>query len=151
MRFLYALRILTLLTAVSYFGEALPNRWLDWLETHFSESPGIYETGQSPFIFAAQIGVYIAVLLAIFLVFFAVPRFAWGATALSWCFLFMGACLLVELERGYWNRYLSAFIQISSYGRQICFALPPIVFGVFLRYHFVREALGEHPAPDKNV
>jgi hypothetical protein len=150
-RFLYTVRILTLTLAVSYLGEALPNRWLDALEERFSKFPGIYETGHSLSIYAGEIGIYLLAPVAILLLFCAVPRFRWGASALSWCFLLMGACQFANVERGYWDRYLSVFIQIVSYSREVCFALPPIIFGIFLRYGFVQQALSTPPTHDQNV
>ena len=141
MRLLYAIRIFTLLIAISYSAAVLPLPWLYWLEAHFCDSQPIYETGYSSLIAAGEIGVYVSAIVGAFVVFLAVPRFRWGAPLLSWCFLFMGACMLTNLERGYWNRYLSLFIQISSYAQELCLALPPLIIGLVLRYRIVQAQL----------
>jgi hypothetical protein len=101
----------------------------------------IYETGHSAVIAAGVTGVYITSFVAVLLSFFAIPRFSWGASALSWCFLIMGLCLLTRLEMGYWTRYLSITIQLISYAYPLCFTLPPLVIGALLQYSFIRQRL----------
>jgi hypothetical protein len=108
-----------------------------WLERHFSNVAAIYETGSSWLTSAGEIGVYITAPSALLLVFFAIPRFRWGVLALSWCFLLMGGCVLTNLYRCYWDRYLSGVIQITCYGQEFLFALSPLIIGLLLRQPFV--------------
>lgn len=141
MRFLNLVRLITSLVAVAYCCSSLPIEWIYWLEEHFSSVSAIYETGSSPFTTAGEIGVYISAPAAVLIVFIAVPRFRWGVPALSWCFLLMGACLLSSLYRCYWDRYLSAVVQIVCYGQHLSFALPPLIIGLLLRCRFITRQL----------
>ena len=141
MRFLYLVRLISVVTAVAYPLALMPADWREWLEEHLNHASVIYETGHSAFIAVGVTAVYISAFVAVALSFFAVPRYPWGASALSWCFLVMGVGLLMRLEMGYWDRYLSITIQLISYAYPLCFALPPLVIGGLLRYSFIRERL----------
>ena len=141
MRFLHFVRLITSLVAVAYCCDSLPIGWIYWLERHFSKAAAIYETGHSWLISAGEIGVYITAPAAVLIVFIAIPRFRWGVLALSWCFLLMGACVLTNLYSCYWDRYLSAVIQIVCYGQEFSFALAPLIIGLLLRHRFVARQL----------
>jgi hypothetical protein len=141
MRLLHLIRLITVVTAVAYPLALMPTDWLEWLHDRLEHASVIYETGHSAFIAAGVTGVYITAFVAVLLSFFTIPRFSWGASALSWCFLIMGLCLLTRLEMGYWDRYLSVTIQLIGYAYPLCFALPPLVIGSLLRYSFVRQRL----------
>src|ERR1700676_4410463 len=132
MRFIHLIRLITVLIAVAYCCDSMPMQWIYWLEGRFTNSVGIYETGSSSFISAGQIGVYITAPAAVLIVLFAIPRFRWGVSALSWCCLVMGASMLTNLYSCYWDRYLSAIIQIVCYGRQLSFAMSPLIVGLIL-------------------
>jgi hypothetical protein len=150
-RFLHLLRLTTSLVAAAYCCSSLPIEWIYWLEEHFSSVSAIYETGSSPLTTAGEIGVYITAPAAVLVVFIAVPRFRWGVPALSWCFLLLGACLLSNLYRCYWDRYLSAVIQIVCYGRQLAFAVSPLIIGLVLRCPFIARQLQVPPSDGVNV
>ena len=141
MRFLHLIRLITVVTAIAYPLALMPTDWREWLEMHLNDRAVIYETGHSAIIAAAVAGIYLVSVVIVLLAFFAVPRFPWEAEALSWCFVFMGVCLLTRLEMGYWDRYLSVTIQLIGYAYPLCFALPPLVTGALLRYSFVRQQL----------
>jgi hypothetical protein len=90
----------------------------------------------------AQYVLYLAAIAAVFLAFVAIPRWSWGASALSWCFLVMCVCLLVvDAERIYWGLRRGIIESAVSYARDMCLALPPLILGVVLQYPFVRERL----------
>jgi hypothetical protein len=150
-RFLHLVRLITSLVAVAYCCDSLPIEWIYWLEEHFSSAGAIYETGVSSLTTAGEIGVYITAPAAVLIVFIAVPRFRWGVPALSWCFLLMGACLLSNLYRCYWDRYLSAVVQIVCYGQQLSFALSPLIIGLLLRCRFIARQLQIPPSDGVNA
>ena len=141
MRFLHFFRLIVLLVALAYYCDSLPIEWIYWLEDHFSNEHAIYETGHSSLISAGEIGIYIIAPIAVLIAFIGVPRFRWGVSALSWCLLLMGACLLTNLYSCYWLRYLSAVTQIVCYGQELSFALAPLIIGLLLRHRLVAEQL----------
>jgi hypothetical protein len=151
-RFLSVIRLLTVAIALLYSLASLPTEWHVWLEEHLNHASVIYERGYSSFIAAGEFVAFVLGLASVFLALFAIPRFSWGASALSWCLLGMGVCLLARVQMGYWDRYLSATIQIIGYADPLYFSLPPLVLGGVLRYSFVRELLYRHDAsPRANV
>jgi hypothetical protein len=150
-RFLHLVRLITSLVAGAYCCDSLPIGWIYWLEDHFSDAGGIYETGVSLITTAGEIGVYISAPAAVLIAFIAVPRFRWGVPALSWCFLLVGACLLSRLYECYWDRYLSAVVQIVCYGQQLTFALPPLIIGLLLRCRFIARQLQISPSDEVNA
>ena len=149
-RFLHVARLVTVVIAVSYTLSSLPTEWHQWLEDRLNDRSVIYETGYSTLIAAGEIAAFIAAVAAVLVVFFAIPRFTWGGSALSWCFLAMGLCLLTRVKMGYWDRHLSAIIQIIGYSEPFYSALPPLVIGAFLRYSFIKEGLYRDPTKTSN-
>jgi hypothetical protein len=149
MRFLYLVRLSAMLIAVLGCWASTPVVWIAWLEERLGISGGIYETRYSCFTAVVEIGVYITAGAAVILAFVAIPRRRWGPSALSWCSLVMGACLLTNLEGCYSDRHIfSIAIELGCYARQLWFAFPPLLFGALLRYSFVQECLYSSPAAD---
>jgi hypothetical protein len=127
--------------ALAYCCCSLPIEWVYWLEEHYSSVSAIYETGTSTLTSAGELGVYVTAPAAVFVAFIAVPRFRRGVNALSWCFLLLGACVLTNVYRAYWNRYLSPVVQFHSYGQELCLSLVPLIIGLLLRHRFVARQL----------
>jgi hypothetical protein len=145
MRLLSFIRLITCLVSAGYCCASLPLEWVYWLEDHFSHSSYIYETGVSPLTSAGEIGVYITAPVAVLIAFVAVPRFRWGVRVLSWSFLLLGACVLTQLYRCYWDRYLSAVVQIMCYAQNLSLALAPLIIGLLLRNPSIAEPLQARP------
>ncbi|MDQ6764686.1 MAG: hypothetical protein M3Z22_01080 [Verrucomicrobiota bacterium] len=124
-----------------YSLASLPTEWHVWLEEHLNHASVIFERGYSSFIAAGEFAAFLLGLAAVLLAFCAIPRFAWGGSALSWCLLAMGVCLLARVQMGYWDRYLSATIQLIGYAQPLYFALPLLILGAVLRYSFVQQRL----------
>jgi hypothetical protein len=81
--------------------------------------------------------------------FVAIPRWSWGASALSWCFLVMGICLLViDLEMIYYGLRGRIVDEAVRHAEEVCLALPPLILGAVLQYSFVRERLRSAPVAD---
>src|SRR6266446_4843626 len=98
MRFLYLVRFLTVMIGAVGCWASTPVVWIAWLEERLDISGGIYETGYSCFTGIVELGISIIALAAVIFAFVAIPRRRWGASALSWCFLAMGACLLTYFD-----------------------------------------------------
>jgi hypothetical protein len=150
MRFVTLIRLVTVLTAGVYAVASIPAPWRSWLIDRVDHASVFYTTVLSEPVIA-QYGLYLAATFALVLALVAIPRWSWGASALSWCFLVMGICLLVEdLEKIYVLRSLrDGIIESSvSYARDICFALPPLILSAVLQYSFVRERLHWPRVPD---
>jgi hypothetical protein len=149
MRFLYLVRFLTVLIGAVGCWASTPVVWIAWLEERLGVSGGIYESAYSCFTGIVELGIYIIALAAVIFVFVAIPRRRWGASALSWCFLAMGACLLIYFDC-YSDRRIfgSVLVELGCYARQLWFALPALLFGALLRYSFIRERLYSSPQAD---
>ena len=149
MRFLYLVRLSTMLIAVFGCWASTPVLWISLLEDLFGISGGIYDVKYSHFDAAVELGVYITAATAAVLSFAAIPRKRWGASGLSWCFLAMGACLLATFDC-YSDRSIfgSIIFELGCYARQLWFALPALLFGALLRYSFIRERLYSSPLAD---
>jgi hypothetical protein len=145
MRFSTLIRLITLLTASAYAVASIPAPWRSWLILRVDEVAISYTTVLSEPVIA-QYGLYLTASVAVTLVLFAIPRCSWGASALSWCFLVMGICLLVkDAEMIYWGLRGGIIESAVSYARDVCFALPPLILGLVLQYRFVRERLRSSP------
>jgi hypothetical protein len=141
MRFVTLIRLVTLLTAGAYGLASIPAPWREWLISRVEHASVFYTTLISEPVIA-QYGLYLTASVAVVLAFVAIPRWSWGASALSWCFLAMGICLLAkDLQTIYWIRPDGIIESIGSYARNVCFALPPLILGAFLQYPFVRDRL----------
>jgi hypothetical protein len=149
MRFVTLFRLVTLLTAGTYALASIPAPWRACLEDKLEHASVFYTTVLSEPVIA-QYGLYLTASVAVVLAFVAIPRRSWGASALSWCFLAMGVCLLVkDLETIYWGGAGSGVVtEVTSYARDVCFALPPLILGAVLQYPFVRERLYSSPVAD---
>jgi hypothetical protein len=148
MRFVTFIRLVTLLTAGAYALASIPAPWRSWLIDRVDHASVFYTTVLSEPVIA-QYGLYLAVIVAVVLAFVAIPRWSWGASTLSWCFLVMGFCLLVkDLETIYWDLRGGIVDEAVSYAKDVCFALPPLILGAVLQYSFVRERLHSSPMAD---
>ncbi len=149
MRFVWLIRILTLVIAVGYCCESMPSDWYEWLYSYLGNGAvNFWGSPHSPILTAGVVGVYITAIASLPIA-FAVPRWRAAATALSWCFLLMGLSLLTHMYNGYWNRYLSLTIQIINYARPLCFALPPLILAAILRQPFVQAEIARARAANK--
>jgi TctA family transporter len=148
MHFLHLIRLVTAVIAVAYCCDSLQDGWVYWLMAHFANASTSFGRGYSSSISPAQTGVYVTSLAAVPVVFFAIPRFRWGVPALSWCLLIMGAFLLSNLHRCLWDgQNLSFVMEIICFGRQLSFALAPLIIGMIVRYRFVEEELRSATPP----
>ena len=113
MSFLWLIRLFTILIAVSYGVAYAP--W-DKIEMFFNPNVSIIgETSSSLLFTSGTLGIYVTPVVAVALVFIAVPRWRLGTRALSLCFFLMGVSLLTRLEETFvWQQYLSIFIQLRS-------------------------------------
>jgi hypothetical protein len=146
MRFVTLVRLITLLTTGAYAVASIPAPWESWLILRVDRAAVFYTTVLSEPVIA-QYGLYVAAIVAVVLAFVAVPRWSWGASALSWCFLVMGICLLVkDVQTIYWDRREGIVDSSVRYASDLCSALPPLILGVVLQYSFVRERLRSSPA-----
>lgn len=107
----------------------------------------ISEGGHSAVVTAGTFGIYITAVVSVCLAFFAVPRWPWGVSALSWCFLAMGLSLLTRLVQAYWDRLLPWHIQVTSYTFPLLFALPAFILGAMLSTRAIRAELGGAQSP----
>jgi hypothetical protein len=148
MRFVTLIRLVTLLTAAAYAVASIPAPWRSWLIEYVDHESVFYTTVLSEPVLA-QYGLYLAALGAVVLAFVAIPRWSWGGSALSWCFLVMGICLLVkDVETIYYGRQGGIVDEAVSHAKDVCFALPALILGAVLQYRFVRERLHSSPIPD---
>jgi hypothetical protein len=148
MRFVTLTRLTTLLTAGACALASIPAPWREWFINRFEHASVFYTTVLSEPV-VAQYGLYFTASVAVVLAFVAIPRWSWGASALSWCFLAMGICLLVkDLQTIYWDRPDGIIESVRSYAGDVCIALPPLILGAFLQYPFIRAALCAPPVAD---
>lgn len=148
MRVLHLLRLVTAVIAVAYCCDSLQHGWVYWLAAHFANANTSFGRGYNSSISPEKIGVYVTALAAVPVVFFAIPRFRWGVPALSWCLLIMGAFLLSKLYGCLWvGRNFTFVMEIICFGRQLSFALAPLIIGMILRYRFVEEELRSATPP----
>jgi hypothetical protein len=150
MRFLTFTRFVTFLTAGGYALASIPAPWRSWLVNWLEHASESYTTVLSEPVLA-QYGLYLTAGFAVVLVFVAIPRCSWGASALSWCFLAMGICLLVkDLQTIYWTWNIAFGIvsRVDRCATDICFALPSLILGALLQYPFIRERLYSSPPSD---
>ncbi|HEV2805929.1 MAG TPA: hypothetical protein VGW57_13480 [Chthoniobacterales bacterium] len=150
MRFITFIRLATLLTAGAYALASIPSPWHVWLVDRLEHASEFHTTVLSEPV-VAQYGLYLTALVAVVLAFVAVPQQSWGSLALSWCFLAMGICLLVEdLQKIYVELRgdFGVVYWLVRCARDACFALPPLILAAVLRYPFVRERLSSPPLTD---
>ena len=143
MRLLSLVRLITVVLALLYGVGHLD---YNALAMFFNRDLSIIaETGHSSITTAGTIGIYATAVLSLFIALFALPRWRFGVSALSWCFLLMGISLLTRLVGDWSLRYLGWYIQVPSYISTICFALPPLIMFAFLRHPAVQKEL-QHSA-----
>ncbi|MFZ1218073.1 MAG: hypothetical protein WAO00_02215 [Chthoniobacterales bacterium] len=141
-RFLLFIRILTTTIAVAYGGESFQYGWIYWLQAHLGDPDALFWRGYNSSISVQDLGAYIASAAAVPIVFVLIPRFRWGVPALSWCYLIMAACLLSKLFHcSFWGGHGTFVMELECFGRLSCFASPPLLIGLLLRYRFVEEQL----------
>jgi hypothetical protein len=149
MRFLYSVRFVTVLIAAVGCWASTPSVWIAWFEELLGISGGIYHSRYSCFTGIMELCIYIIAVAAVIVAFVAIPRTRWGPSALSWCFLAMGVCLLTDFDC-YSDRRIfgSILVELGCYARQLWFALPSLLFGALLRYSFIRDRLHSSPVTD---
>ena len=129
------IRTSTTALGVAYCLSYLPD---DWLSNVLGGPSIIYEGYFGLRYIIAKIIVCLAALASIGLVYFAIPRYRWGVSALSWCCVLMGLAILAQWIP--WD-YMPIWTQLAAEGRRLAYAMPAFILAGALRQRPITSAL----------